>query len=61
MMLVPDFLPQRLHRRDFVELTERARRGRPHSHGRQPSRGRERSGLSEGPEGYELEGPIEVD
>ena len=56
-MLVTD-PPQRLHKQDFIELIERAKRNRPHSHKPPSSRDRD---LTEGPGVSELTGAIVVD
>jgi len=50
--------PQRLHRQDFVELTERARRSRPCSRRSQPPQGTDRGSPAEEPKSMS---PIEVD
>ncbi|KAF9653854.1 hypothetical protein BDM02DRAFT_1100456 [Thelephora ganbajun] len=52
---------QRLHKQDFIELIERARRSRFHSHKPQSSRGREGGSPIEEPEVSEVTDPIEVD
>lgn len=52
---------QRLHKRDFLKLVERARRGRPHSHKSRSPQSREGSSLAEEPAVSEVVGPIEVD
>lgn len=57
-MLVTDPPPQRLHKQDFIELIERAKRNRPHSHKPPSSRDRD---LTEGPGVSELMGAIVVD
>lgn len=60
LTLVTD-LPQRLHKQDFIELTEKARKSKPRSHRPRSSQSRKATGPVEGPEDSELVNPIEVD
>jgi hypothetical protein len=60
LTLVTD-LTQRLHKQDFIELTEKARENKPRSHKPRSSQGRKATGPIEGPEDSELVNPIEVD
>lgn len=52
---------QQLHKQDFIELIERARRSGPHPHKPRPPQSGEGGGLVEDPEVSEVMDLIEID